>query len=294
MKKQFWLISLIFTMTVVLTIVFTAPVFAYNDFYAQVVKRDNTSTGNIALTPITTGITYQVLDAGTNTISTLTKFADNSYASVTNPVTTTVFAASTGGNGNIKFRNANTTVDIIVTDTNGGYTAVVKGFSLGMHTIVIDETPNMPHHGIIWFAPSTAETSTGVSFVADTFVSDVRVQVITTDSAKTIAVGLLSTQSNGSATGFITGLLMTTAGYVADTAVSTKGTNGQYVPASTYGSFLYTCVTGTDSANVDLVGGKTYTGYIVTGANATTISYTGNGGTTTAAGYIHYWFTRMK
>jgi multisubunit Na+/H+ antiporter MnhG subunit len=290
MKKQFWLISLIF----MLTAVFTLPAFAYNDFYAQVVKRDNTATGNIALTPITTGITFQVLDAGTNTISTLTKFADNSYTSVTNPVTTTVFAVSTGGNGNIKFRNANTTVDIIVTDTNGGYSAVVKGFSLNMHTIVIDETPNMPHHGIIWFAPSTSETSTGVSFVPDTFVSDVRVQVITTDSAKTIAVGLLSSQPNGSATGFITGLLMTTAGYVADTAVSTKGSNGQYVPASTYGAFLYTSTTGTDSANVDLVGGKTYLGYIVTGSNATTISYTGSGGTSTAAGYIHYWFTRMK
>ena len=290
MKKQFWLISLI----LMLTVVFTLPAFAYNDFYAQVVKRDNTTFGNVGLTPITTGITYQVLDAGTNTTSTLTKFADNSYTAVTNPVSPTVFAASTGGNGNIKFRNANTTVDIIVTDTNGGYTAVVSGFSLSQHTIVIDETPNMPHHGIIWFAPSTSETSTGVSFVPDTFVSDVRVRVVTTDSAKTIAVGLLSSQPNGSATGFITGLLMTTAGYVADTAISTKGTNGQYVPASTYGSFLYTCTTGTDSANVDLVGGKTYTGYIVTGSNATTISYTGSGGTTTAAGYIHYWFTRMK
>ena len=110
--------------------VFTLPAFAYNDFYAQVVKRDNTTFGNVGLTPITTGITYQVLDAGTNTISTLTKFADNTYTAVTNPVTPTVFAASTGGNGNIKFRNANTTVDIIVTDTNGGYTAVVSGFSL--------------------------------------------------------------------------------------------------------------------------------------------------------------------
>jgi len=290
MKKQFWLISLI----LMLLVIFTLPAFAYNDFYAQVVKRDNTTFGNVGLTPITSGITYQVLDAGTNTISTLTKFADNTYTSVTNPVSTTVFAASTGGNGNIKFRNANTTVDIIVTDTNGGYTAVVKGFSLSQHTIVIDETPNMPHHGIIWFAPSTAETNTGVSFVPDTFVSDVRVQVITTDSAKTIAVGLLSTQPNGSATGFITGLLMTTAGYVADTAVSTKGTNGQYYPASTYGAFLYTCTTGTDSANVDLVGGKTWTGYTVTGSNATTITYTGSGGTTTAAGYIHYWFTRLK
>ncbi|MGP8154370.1 MAG: hypothetical protein ACLQBQ_09575 [Smithella sp.] len=287
MKKKFTLIALIF-----LAVTFAVPAFAY-DFYAPVVRRDNTTIGNVGLTAITSGITYQVLDANTNNISTLTAYGNNTYPPMTNPVTTTVFAATTVGNGLVRFRNLNSTVDIIVTDTNGGYTAVVRGFSTGMHTIVIDETPNMPHHGIIWFAPSTAETSTGVNFLTDTYVSDFKVQVITTDSHN-MTVGLLSGQTNGNAAGFLTGVPTSTAGYVADPGVTTKGTNGEYVPATIYGPFIYTSVTGTDSANVDLVGGKTYTGYVVTGSNATTISYTGGSGTTTAAGYIHYWFTRIK
>ena len=287
MNKKITLIGLIFML-----VVFATQAMAY-DFYASVVKRDNTTTGNVGLTPITTGITFQVLDQNTNNISTLTAYGNNAYPSLANPVTAANFASAAVCNGLVKFRNLNSAVDIIVTDTNGGFTAVVRGFSTAMHTIVIDETPNMPHHGIIWFAPSTSETSTGVSFLPDTYVSDFKVQVITTDSHN-MTVGLLSSQTNGNAAGFLTGVPTSSAGYVADPGVQTQGTNAVYYPATIYGSFLYTAITGTDSATPRLIGGKTYLGYIVTGANATTISYTGSAGTSTAAGYIHYWFTRIK
>jgi hypothetical protein len=287
MKKNFKLIGLIFML-----VLFATQAMAY-DFYASVVRRDNTTIGNVGLTPITTGITYQVLDQNTNNISTLTAYGNNTYPSMSNPVTATVFAATTGGAGNVKFRNANSTVDIIVTDTNGGYTAVVKGFSTAMHTIVIDETPNMPHHGIIWFSPSTSETSTGVSFVPDTYISDFKVQVITTDSHN-MTVGLLSSQTNGNAAGFLTAVPTSAAGYVADPGVITLGGNAVYTPATIYGPFLYTSVTGSNTASYTALGGKTFVGLIVTGSNATTISYTGSAGTSTAAGYIHYFFTRLK
>jgi hypothetical protein len=286
MKK---ILSTIFA--VAMLVLFTVPAFAANyDYYAAVYKKTNTTASN-NLTQLTTGITFKVLDVDTNTGSTLTLFGDNKGTSLTNPVTAAYYAASCGGV--VKFRNTGSTVDIIVTDTNGGYTAVVRGLSPYDHTIIIDETPNIQHHGIIWFESghvSNTETDTGVDFLADTFIQDVRPEIVTVVSGKLLSVGLLSTETSGSATGLRTGVLMTTAGYVKDTGVVTNGSSLDYTAASTYGAMLYTAITGSDSVTAG--GGRSYLGHVVTGTNAHSLVFTAD--TSTGDGYIHYFFTRLR
>jgi hypothetical protein len=274
-------------------------------FQATVYKRDNTKYGMqgeaSANVIAATGITYKVLQYNSNTAETILSGSGwgTATTSKTNPVTSTVYATD---GGRIDFycdpaETANTYVDLIVVDKTGGYTASVKGFTKNMHQVVIDETPNVMHHGLIWFesgATSNTETSTGVSFVYDTFLHDVRPEVVTTVSGKLLSVGLLSTETSGSATGLRTGVLLTTAGYVNDTGVVTRGTSTDYTAVTTYGTMLYTAVTGLDSTTGGNahVGGRSYLGYAIQYNKAHTLVFTAD--TSTSAGYIHYWFTKMR
>jgi hypothetical protein len=273
---------------------FTLPAFAANyDYTAAVYKKDATKRGGSDLTLVSTGITFKVLTADSDTAATITKFGDNKSTSVTNPVTAANFALSTVCNGLVRFRTTAATVDLIVVDTSGGYTAVVKGFSPNDHVIVIDETPGIMHSGLIWFESgrtSNTETDTGVDFVADTFIQDVRVEVVTVSSGKVLDVGLLSTETSGDADGLRDGVLLTTAGFVADTGVITGGGTIDYTPASTYGDLLYTTIDGSDV--VATVGGRSYLGHVVTGSNAHSLCLTAD--TSTGDGYIHYTFTRLR
>lgn len=268
------------------------------DMWAQVYKIKNTTVGEPVLDEITTGITFKVLQRNSDTAETLTVFADDTSTSLTNPVTTTNFASSSYCKGRVQFRvdpgEANDRyVDLIVVDTAGGYTAFVEDFDQYQHKIVIDERPNIMHHGCVWFGASdNSETDTTVDFAADTLVHDVRVEVVTVDATETIDVGLLSTETAGDANGFRAAVSVATAGFVADTAVITNGSNIDYTAASTYGALLVTAITGSDA--VATCGGKSYLGHVVTASNATSITYTGSAGSDTAAGYIHYFFTRMR
>jgi hypothetical protein len=290
MKK----LSMKLLIVLAMLVCFTIPAFAVNyDYYAAVYKKDATKRGGSDLTLVSTGITFKVLTADSDTAATITKFGDNASTAVTNPVTAANFASATVCNGVVKFRTTASTVDILVVDTSGGYTSVVKGFSPNDHSIVIDETPGIMHSGLIWFETahtSNTETDTGVDFVADTFIQDVRPEIVTVVSGKLLSVGLLSTETSGSATGLRTGVLMTTAGFVADTGVITGGSTIDYTAASTYGSFLYTAITGSDV--VATVGGRSYIGHVVTGTNAHSLCYTAD--TSTGDGYIHYMFMRLR
>ena len=286
MKKTFWLNLIIAAMLVC----FSIPAFAVNyDYYAAVYKKDATKRGGSDLTLVSTGITFKVLTASSDTAATITQYGDNASTAVTNPVTTTNFASSTVCNGNVKFRTTAATVDLIVVDTSGGYTALVKGFSPNDHSIVIDETPNVTHHGMIWFGADNATgTNTGVVFSADTAVHNMVVEVVTVDSAETIDVG-----TNGTAAGYRSGVSVATAGFIADTAVPTNGSNADYMAVTTYGSLLATAITGADTG-ANQVGGIVRHDHYVTGTANSEIGYNGSSGSDTAAGYIHYWFTRLR
>jgi hypothetical protein len=175
---------------------------------------------------------------------------------------------------------------------------VIENFDQYTHSIVIDERPNVTHQGMIWFESghaSATETDTGVDFVADTFIMDVRPEVVTVVSGKVLDVGLLSTETSGNADGLRDGVLLTTAGFVADTGVVTRGGSTDYTAVSTYGTMLYTSVTGVDSTmegTTAHVGGRSYLGHVVTGTNAHSLCYTAD--TSTGDGYIHYTFTRIR
>ena len=267
---------------------------AQKRFTAQVYKFDGTK--QVAGSPgtlITTGITYKVLQRNTDTSETLLAPigpTGSAVTSKTNPVTTTVFAVD----GKIDFvcdpaETLDTYVDLIVVDTNGGFTAVVEDFTNNNHTIIINETPGIVHQGCIWFGVSSnVATDTGVNFLADTMVMDVRVEVVTVDSGMTLSVGTEDTAS-----GFRSGVSMTTAGYIADTGVITGGSTIDYTAASTYGTLLYTAITGSDA--VATCGGRSYLGHVVTtvGTNDD-LYYTGSTGSDTAVGYLHFTIIRLR
>ena len=238
---------------------------------------------------VSTTITYKVLAVGTNTSETI--YSTESRTAMTNPVTTTVFATK----GQIDFwcdptdATTDLKVDLIVVDANGGFTAFVEDFTPSQRTIEIDERPNVMHHGVVWFGVSSnVATSTGITFLPKTAIENVAVEVVTADSAATLDVGTSDT-----AAGFRSAVLMTNLGFIADTGVITGGSTIDYVPATNYGSLLTTAITGSDA--VATVGGNSKKWHFVnTAGTDDDLYYTGSAGTDTAAGYIHFWMTRLR
>lgn len=269
-----------------LVLALATPSFAY-DYWANVYKMTNTSMQRSA--PVTTGITVVVLTAGSDSLATLTKYNDRANTVVANPITATNYALAGVGNGRVQFRSTSATVDLIVTDTAGGYTAFVAGFSPNDHQIIIDERPNVMHHGVVRYsADTTSEVSTGVTFAAQTFIHDVRSEVVTTSTGGTLNVGL----SGYDADGFLAARSIAAAGHTADTGVITNGSTIDYTPATTYGVLLYTSIAGSDA--VATVGGRSFKGHIVLTAASGVMTYTASTTANSGSGYIHYWFTRMR
>lgn len=224
--------------------------------------------GSPGLTKATTGITYKVLAKGSNTAETLYAYYSRGLTAKTNPVTATVFATDK----EIKFRLDPTDstddryVDLIVTDTVGGYSTVVKNFDKYTHTVVLDERPNIPQKGTIWFSGTTTDAiSTGIIFDKYTRISNVQAEIVTVLSGGTISVGLYE-----AATGYINKELMTTAGFITTSGEST-------------GSYL-----GTGTAYQWYNQGQTLT------SGTSTLYYTVSSTTGTPAGYIHYYFSRVR
>ena len=290
-------------LTMILALLIAVPAqAALQDMWAYVYKWEGKANadGTMALTRLTSGVTFKVLAHGSNTAETTYVFGSNALTALTNPITTTNFASATVCNDRVAFRVDPTDatddryVDLIVVDTDGGYTAFIEHFDKYTHTIVIDERPNVVHHGMIWFgAATTSEVNTGIALKVRTFVQDVRVEVVTVASAISIDVGLGPSASTGGATaGFRTDVLLTTAGFPNDTGVITAGASVDYVPASTYGTLLYTSVVGAGATYSDN-GGKTWLGYAYSSATTTPyLIYQMN--STTGDGYIHYFFTRVR
>jgi hypothetical protein len=302
MKKRFFGLIL----AVFLSLLIATPAMAvWKDMSAAVYKWTGgyNTDGSPGLTRLTTGVTFKVLALNSNTAETTYVFNLRKLTALTNPITTTAFAATTGGMVQFRVTPTDTTyntVDLIVVDTAGGYTAAVKGFDEYTHAIVIDERPNTRHHGVIWYNNgSTSEISTGIVFPNMAAIDDVRVEAITPGTSTTnISVGLLSTGSGGSATGFRSGVNVTTAGFVADTAFITAGGSIDYTPVTTYGSFLATAVTGTGaiSGTHYLSGGITrLTKFLTSSGSARTLTYTSSSAESVSkGGYIHYWFTVLR
>lgn len=268
-----------FFTAVLIALVMVMPVQAeFADMWAEVYTTDGTLNGDgtVKLTKITSGITFKVLAVDSDTAETLYEYNDSAMTSLTNPITTTNFESATVCNDMVAFKVDPTDssndryVDLIVVNTAGGFTAFVENFDKYNHAIVIDQTPNVQHHGVIWFAPSdNTEVDTGIDFAYDTLIEHVQVEVVTVDATETIEVGLLSSGTAGDADGFVDAASVATAGY-------------PLVTLTTSGALM------DNATNFDP------DGHVILSANEQSLTYTGTAGSDTAAGYIHYLITRMR
>jgi hypothetical protein len=268
-----------FFTAVLIALVMVMPVQAeFADMWAEVYTTDGTLNGDgtVKLTKITSGITFKVLAVDSDTAETLYEYNDSAMTSLTNPITTTNFESATVCNDMVAFKVDPTDssndryVDLIVVNTAGGFTAFVENFDKYNHAIVIDQTPNIQHHGVIWFAPSdNTEVDTGIDFAYDTLIEHVQVEVVTVDATETIEVGLLSSGTAGDADGFVDAASVATAGY-------------PLVTLTTSGALM------DNATNFDP------DGHVILSANEQSLTYTGTAGSDTAAGYIHYLITKMR
>lgn len=279
----------------VLIAAFTVPVSAaYRDMWAQVYSwTGSKADGEMIIAEITTGVTFVVLQRNSDTEETLTEYGDNTYTSLTNPVNTTNYADATVMKeaGVLSFRvdpgeSGDRYVDLIVTNTAGGYSEFVEDFDIYQHSIILDQRPGVVHKGTIFYSmqsptasvpnegwiASGSEVDTGVTLASDTTVIGMVLEVVDVSSANGLSVGVDSTGTAGDADGWLDQIVLTTAGYIANSLAST-------------GTFL-------DDATNYRMGGHT-----ITGSNEGTITYTVDSVTTAgthSGGYIHYWFMRAR
>jgi hypothetical protein len=306
MKK---LLTLITVLALALA-VFAAPGQAVmKDMWAYVYTWDGKMdvNGKPVLTRQTSNITYVVFPADMDqTRETLYVYNDDTYTSLTNPVTGTNFTSATVGNDMISFRvdpteTNDTYVDLIVVDQDGGYTAFVENFDEYTHTIIIDERKGIQHHGAIWYYYTTSgELDTGIDFNQYAVISDVAIEPLILDSGETIDVGLLSSGTDGDADGFIDGKGVGTVGYYSvrkhdnTTYGFSSGASHYHAVDNVLGALLGTTIVGS--------GGDTQVGYhgaiqewdhFFHATQEQSLTWTISS-CSTAWGLIHYFFTEVR
>lgn len=157
----------------------------------------------------------------------------------------------------------------------GGQFVVVPDVDESIQDIGVD-TSRIDQVAVIPFAiadtTAAAETDTGFDFPLHSAVKpNPKVRVSAIDATETIDVGLLSSETAGDADGFINALVLDTAGLVKATLLASGDTMGALL------SVL-------DSGNA---GDDAPEEHVITGSNATSITYTLTAGSDTAEGYIY-------
>jgi hypothetical protein len=110
------------------------------------------------------------------------------------------------------------------------------------------------------------------------------VDVVTADSAITVDVGILSTETGGDADGLCDGLSVASTGIVRPALTITQGTNAQYVSATTYGILIFpTALKGANTSGHNAV--ARLLPFLSNGI-AQTVSYTVLTGADTFVGYL--------
>lgn len=196
-------------------------------------------------------------------------------------------------NGRVTFWTANTVQAVDIT----GITA--DGRAIGMNSV-------LPSQGRIYVNPMTGpqvvaipfgasnnvERDTGLRLPSNCLISatDIKLRVTTIDAARTLQVGLLSSEAGGSVNGLINAASVATAGFVELLPQISNGAVIDFNTANFVGGFLGTNIAGADA--VATVGGFTPKVYRTDGV-ARSISYTGSAGSATAAGYIYLSYTRL-
>lgn len=165
-------------------------------------------------------------------------------------------------------------VDLYIMAPGGQFVVVTDCVPGQVQDIKVD-TQQRSQMAVIPFAigdtSAAAETDTGFDFPAASAVLPYpMVRVSTVDATETIDVGLLSSESSGDADGFINAVALDTAVLVKATLLASGDTMGALL------SVLDSANSGDDAPEA----------HVVTGAAATSITYTLTAGTDTAEGFI--------
>lgn len=234
---------------------------------------------------ITSGCFVFVYQAGTKTLATLYKNA--ARTTLANPITRTQF----GTDQQIQFYTAETSVDITVNDDKGNI-AVLTGITPNDHTVFINRNGVDKCFIAAWvFNAGGTEVDTGLDFPLNVAVTDMIVEVVTTDATETIDVGILSSETNGDADGLVKACSIATAGFIRPWVI-TDGTSEDFVAAGhTKGALIGIASAGTDGANdFGQPGGW---GHVVSGSNGRSLSYTPST-SDTGAGYLYAFFRHLR
>ncbi len=178
--------------------------------------------------------------------------------------------------GACEFYVVDTAVDVdLYIMAPGGQFIVQTDFVAGETPDLMVDTNRRNQVAVIPFAigdtSAATETDTGFDFpTASAVLPNPMVCVTTVDATETIDVGLLSSESGGDADGFINAVALDTAVLVKATLLASGDTMGALL------SVLDSANSGDDAPEA----------HIVTGAAATSITYTLTAGTDTAEGFI--------
>lgn len=255
----------------------------YNKYDIQV--RDQKSLGSGSGDGVvSSGVLVFVYDAGTKTLSTI--YSDAVGTSKTNPISRSQFATD----GGIKFYSAASSHDIFI-NTDSGESARSTSVAPTQHTITVDK--DGVDKCIVFpavFNAGGTETDTGLDLPKLCKVTDVALEVVTTDATETCAIGILSSETNGDADGLMVAVSVANSGYIQGWS-STAGGNETYVSATNYGALMGLGKVGTDVANdCGIPGGP---GHVVSGSNGVSISYTPSS-SDTFAGYGYVYFRHLR
>jgi len=202
-------------------------------------------------------------------------------------------AVLTFTNGRVRFWTASTVTALDLCGiTADGRTIGLNSVSPDQHMIPVSPMNSRQLLVVPFGASDNSETDTGFDLPANCIINslDVKLRVTTIDSTETIDVGILSSEANGDANGFITLASVGTSGFVELLPQITGGTNIDYVSTNYIGALLATSIAGADA--VATVGGFTTKNYRTDGT-AKSITYTGSAGSDTAAGYTYLSFQKM-
>lgn len=234
--------------------------------------------------PITSGCLVFVYTAGTKTLATL--YSNDLNTSKTNPISRTQFAVD----DMITFYCGASSVDITVNDDKGNL-AVIPGITPTEHVVLIDRSGTDK----VFIAPyafdaSGAEVDTGLDFPYNVKIYDAMIEVVTVDATETLAIGLLSTETEGDADGIFKAFTVDTAGFYHLWG-TTDTTTEDYVSSTYKGALMGVGSAGTSSANdFGQPGGP---GHVVKVDKAVSLTYTISS-SDTAAGYIYVYFKHLR
>jgi hypothetical protein len=226
-----------------------------------------------------------VLTAGAPTAPTL--YSDDKGTEISSPLV----SPRTFSNGRVRFWTARsvTAVDLVVV-TAAKQSYFLANVPYSRHRILVNEKDRKHVLVVPFGASDNTETDTGIDLPAGILVVDAHMKVTTTDSGETLDWGILSSESNGDADGFMLVQSVANAGFVTGYPVITGGANIDYaLHTSGYGAFLKQGIAGADA--VATVGGVTRRYYLTDGV-AESVSYTGTAGSDTAAGYLYLEYLR--